>query len=113
MEYLLRSQENHFRSLVESLEQKKVESLVVHSKRFDYEIQKLRDVAKEHHDIFVEQVMKMKEFVDLKVAELNSEMAKEVEKMEKNYTFLHIIFDVVATVITKMVDFNTDYLNKL
>ncbi|CAH1421301.1 unnamed protein product [Lactuca virosa] len=110
MEYLLKSRENCFRSLVESLEQKQVERLVVHSKSFDYEIQKLCDVAKERHDIFIEQITKMKDLVDLKVVELKSEMAKEVEKMEKNYTLLHSKVDVVATAIKKLI-LRSQFLN--
>lgn len=55
----------------------------------------------------------MKESVDLKVAELKLEMAKEVVKMEKIYTMLHSKVDVVADAITKLVDFNTDYVTKL
>ncbi|CAH1427164.1 unnamed protein product [Lactuca virosa] len=104
---------NRFRSLVESIEQKQVKRLAVHSKNFEYEIRKLCDVAKENHDIFVKQVTQMKESVDLKVAEIKSDMSKEVEKIEKNYTLLHSKVDVVATAITKLFDFNTEYSNKL
>ena len=84
----------------------------VHYKCIGYEIQKLHDVAKERHDLFVEQVTKIKEFVDLKMVEFKSEMAKEVEKMEKNYTQLHSKVDVVANAIKKLVEFNTDYSTK-
>ncbi|CAH1453692.1 unnamed protein product [Lactuca virosa] len=80
---------------------------------FDYKIQKLRDVAKERHDVFVEQVKNMKEFLDLKVVELKSEMAKKVEKVEKNYVVLYTKLDVIADAITKLVNFNTDYSTKL
>ena len=85
----------------------------VHSKGFEYELQKLCDVAKERHDLFVEHVSKMKEYMDLKVAELKFEMAKEVEKMENNYNVLHSKVDVIATGIKKLVEFNTDYSTKL
>ncbi|CAI9268460.1 unnamed protein product [Lactuca saligna] len=52
MEYLLKNQENCFRSLVEIIKRKQAEKLAVHSKSFDYEIQKLRDIAKKFHEIF-------------------------------------------------------------
>ncbi|CAI9271532.1 unnamed protein product [Lactuca saligna] len=55
----------------------------------------------------------MKEFVDLKMVELKTEMAKEVEKIEKNYYVLHGKFDVILDVIAKMVEYNTSYLTKL
>ncbi|CAI9283452.1 unnamed protein product [Lactuca saligna] len=40
-------------------------------------------------------------------------MAKEVEKMEKNYIVLHSKVDIVADAIVKLVEFNTDYSTKL
>ncbi|CAH1419795.1 unnamed protein product [Lactuca virosa] len=95
--------------MVESLEEKQVEWSRVHSKSFEYEIQKLHDGPKERHDIFVEQVTKVKEFVDLQLVKLKLEMAKEVEKMEKNYVVLHSKVDVVADAITTLVEFNTAY----
>ncbi|CAI9302880.1 unnamed protein product [Lactuca saligna] len=76
-------------------------------------ILKLRDVSKEGHDLFVQQLTKMKEYVDLKMAEIKLEMATEVEKMEKKYTLLHRKVDVIATAITKLVEFNIDYSTKL
>ncbi|CAH1432790.1 unnamed protein product [Lactuca virosa] len=89
MECLMKAQENRFRNLIEGIEQKQAEKLVFHSKCYDYEIQKLRDVAKERHELFIEQVTTMKESVDLKIVELKSELSKEVQKMEQNYTSVH------------------------
>ncbi|CAI9295020.1 unnamed protein product [Lactuca saligna] len=40
-------------------------------------------------------------------------MSKEVQKMEKNYTLLHKKVDVIMIAITKSIEFNTEYLNKL
>ncbi|CAI9278669.1 unnamed protein product [Lactuca saligna] len=90
-----------------------VERLDVQFRSFEYEIQKLHDVAKERHDLFVGKVTKMKESMDQKMDELKSELDNEVEKMEHNYTLLHNKVDVVATAITKLVEFNTDYSTKL
>lgn len=94
--------------MFKSLKQKEVKQLVVHSKSFGYEIQKLSDVTKERHYIFIDQVKKMKDSVDLKVPKLKSEMAKYFEKMEKNCTLLHNKVDVVTNAIKKLVNFNTD-----
>ncbi|CAH1433898.1 unnamed protein product [Lactuca virosa] len=113
MEYLLKSQENRFQSFVESIEQKQAEGFAIHSKSFDYEIQKLHYIAKERHENFVDQVTKMKEYVDLKVVELKSEMSKEVQKMEQKYSLLHSKDDVLATAITNLVEFNIEYSHKL
>lgn len=37
-------------------------------------------------------------------------MAKEEEKMEKNYTILPSKVDVIVDAITKLVEFNSDHL---
>ncbi|CAI9303067.1 unnamed protein product [Lactuca saligna] len=58
---------------------KQAEKLAVHSKNFDSEIQKLQDVAMERDHILFDQVTKLRESVDLKVAKLKSEMSKESE----------------------------------
>ncbi|CAI9288521.1 unnamed protein product [Lactuca saligna] len=79
------------------------------SKIFDYENQKLRDVAKERYELFVEQVNKTKESHDLKVDGLKSLLSKDVNKMEENYNLFHGKLDVIAGVITRLVDFNTEY----
>lgn len=68
MEYLLKSQKNRLRSLVESLEKSQVKRLNVQYKSFEYKIQKIYDVSKECHDLFVEQVTNIKEYVDQKKA---------------------------------------------
>lgn len=72
MEYMLNSQENRFRSLVENIKKKLVERLKVHDNSFEYEIKKLRDVAKERRELFVEQVKTIKESIDLMMVELKS-----------------------------------------
>ncbi|CAH1440244.1 unnamed protein product [Lactuca virosa] len=107
------TQENHLRSLVESIEKQQVERPEVHAKCFEYDIQKPRDVAKEHHDLFVEKLKTMKESVDLKMAELKSEMAKEVDKIEKIYFVLHGKVDVATDPIVKLLDYNTTYSTNL
>ncbi|CAI9285759.1 unnamed protein product [Lactuca saligna] len=64
---------------------------------------------KEHHELFVEQVKTMKEFVDLKMAALKSEMDIEAEKIEKIYSIIHGKVDVIV----KHVEYNTSYLTRL
>ncbi|CAI9297224.1 unnamed protein product [Lactuca saligna] len=87
--------------------------LAIHSKSFDYDIQKLRDVAKEYHELIVEQVTKLNESMDLKVVGLKSKLSKEVQKVEQKYTLLHSKVDVIATDITNLVEFKTEYTDKL
>ncbi|CAH1412520.1 unnamed protein product [Lactuca virosa] len=90
-----------------------VKRLEVHAKSFEYEILKLREIAKEHHELFIEHMKTMKESVYLKMAELKLEIAKEVENIEKSYFVLHRKVDVVADAIEKLIEYNTAYSTKL
>ncbi|CAI9294638.1 unnamed protein product [Lactuca saligna] len=65
--------------IMSSIEKQQVERLEFHAKCFEYDIQKLHDVAKEHHELFVEQVKTLKEFVDLKMAEIKSEIKTNIK----------------------------------
>lgn len=59
------------------------------------------------------QVQTMKESADLMMDVLKTEMAKEVEKIEKSYYDLHGKLDVVADAIAKLVEYNSAYSTKL
>ncbi|CAI9277628.1 unnamed protein product [Lactuca saligna] len=43
------------------------------------------------------------------VVELKSEITKEVENIEKNYSILHDKVDAIADAITKLVEYNTSF----
>ncbi|CAI9264910.1 unnamed protein product [Lactuca saligna] len=62
-------------------------------------------------DNLIMSVTKLKEYVDLKFDELKPKLSKEVQKMENNYTLFHSKVDVITTAITKLVEFNNEYLN--
>ncbi|CAH1449341.1 unnamed protein product [Lactuca virosa] len=109
MDYLLKSQESRLRNLIEVVEPKQEERLVTHSKSFYYEIQKLRDVAQERHEFFMEKVNATKESLDLKVSKIKSLMSEEVKKLEENYKLLHGKVDVIIGAITHLVKFDNEY----
>lgn len=81
---MFKSQENCIKVTMAQIEKKHEERLQHHAHNFEYEVTKIHDVAKELHELFVEQDKKVKDFVNLKVTELKSEMMKEVEKIKKN-----------------------------
>lgn len=87
--------------------------MAIHSKSFDYEIQKFHDVAKESHELFIEKVNATNESLDLKVAQIKSLMLEEVNKLEENYKLLHGKVDVIVGAITHLVEFNNEYAKQL
>ncbi|CAI9290984.1 unnamed protein product [Lactuca saligna] len=98
---------------LEQIEKQHDDHLKHHARNFEYKVTKLHDVAKERYVIFVEQVKKVEESVNLKVVELKLEMTKEVEKIEKNYSNLHGKVDVIPNAITMLVEYHNSFSTKL
>lgn len=109
---MLKSQEHRLKMTMDQIEQKHEEFLKLHVENFQYEVTKLRDVAKECHLIFVEEVKRVQESVTLKMEELKSEMAKEVVKLELNYLSLPSKVDVLAEAVKNIVEYNSLFSNK-
>ena len=80
---------------MENIKSKHEECLKHHADNFQSKVKKFRDVAKERHILFFEEVNKVQEFVNLKVESLNSEPSKEVAKLEQGHMSLHTKLDVV------------------
>lgn len=97
---------------MEQIKKQHDDRLKHHARNFEYKVTKLHDVAKERYVIFVEQVKKVEESVNLKVVELKLEMTKEVEKIEKNYSNLHGKVDVIANAITMLVEYHNSFSTK-
>lgn len=74
---------------------------------------KLRDVAKERHVLFLEEVKRLEESIELKMEDLKSDMSKGMEKIELNYSSLRSKVNVLAEVVKNHVEYNTLFLTKL
>lgn len=61
---------------MEKIERQQAERLKIHADKFEYEVKKLRDVAKKRYEISVEQVKSIKESLDLKMTGLKMNITK-------------------------------------
>ncbi|CAI9282985.1 unnamed protein product [Lactuca saligna] len=109
---MLNSQENRLKAAIEQIKQQHEERLKNHAHNFEYEVTKIRVFAIKSHEFFVEQVKKVEDSINLKVAELKPEMTKKVENLESNYSLLHGKVDVIADSITKLVEYHTSFSTK-
>ncbi|CAI9281897.1 unnamed protein product [Lactuca saligna] len=66
-------------------------------------VKELRNVQKERHTLFVRDVKKVREDVNLKLQELQNDMVREVIVVQNNYATLHKKFDIICDAITKYV----------
>ncbi|CAI9286646.1 unnamed protein product [Lactuca saligna] len=110
---MLKSQQSHLKLAMQQIEKQHEERLKNHAQSFEYEVTKIHDVAKEYYAIFVEQVKKVEEFVNLKVDKLKSKMPKKVDKLKKNYSTLHGMVNVIVDMITKLVVYHNSFSPKL
>lgn len=57
VEYLLKAQESHLKTMIENVDKQNDERMVNYSRTIDYQISKLRNAAKERHAIFEDNVL--------------------------------------------------------
>lgn len=72
-----------------------------------------RAVAKEKHILLVEAIKRVQEVVNLKLEEICFEMAKEVVKLDNDYSTLNMKVDIVVAAITKLVELYKSLLTKI
>ncbi|CAI9304188.1 unnamed protein product [Lactuca saligna] len=76
-----------------------------HADNFQYVVKDLREVAKEFHILFVEEVQKVEKVVKLQTEAIKIDMSNEIAKLDQNYSTLHYKVDVIVDVVTKDVEF--------
>ncbi|CAI9261474.1 unnamed protein product [Lactuca saligna] len=67
------------------------------------EVKDLRSVAKERHVLFVQDIKKVRDDVNLKIQELHEQMNKEIIYVQHDYASLHQKVDIICDVVTKFV----------
>ncbi|CAI9263245.1 unnamed protein product [Lactuca saligna] len=112
VDMMLKTHENRLKLDMEKIERQHEDRLKLHARNFEYEVQKLRSVAKECHILFVEEIKKVQEFVNAKVEYLKSEMLKEISKIEQSHSSLEGNIDIVVEAIKKLVEYYTSFASK-
>ncbi|CAI9286170.1 unnamed protein product [Lactuca saligna] len=106
---LLKSQEHRLIKIMEKIETKHEEHLKHHADSFQYEGKELRVVAKEIHILFLEEVKKVKDDVNIKVEVIQIVMSKEIVKLSQNYSDLHTKVDVIVGAVMKEREYFTSF----
>ena len=70
---------------------------------FGSEIKELRNVAKEHHVLFVQDVMKVCEDVNQKIEEIKVDVSKEMNTLTTNYSLILSKVYIIAGAITNFI----------
>lgn len=71
------------------------------SSTFNSYLLDLKAAERERHILFIQDVKKVREDVNLKIQELRDDMVKEVEVVHHDYAYLHQKVDLLADVVKK------------
>ena len=74
------------------------------SETFNGALEELQTVSKKRHVLFVQDVKTVQEDVNRKLEELKVDMEKEINELSTNYCSLLSKVDIVAAVVTKVVE---------
>ncbi|CAI9303286.1 unnamed protein product [Lactuca saligna] len=67
------------------------------------EVKELRNVTKERHVLYVQEVKKVREDVNLKIQELHKDMNKEILSVQHDYARLHQKVSIICDAVTKFI----------
>ncbi|CAI9275783.1 unnamed protein product [Lactuca saligna] len=89
VDVLLKGHKHRLQHSIDLVDQNNEKRVKAHSDLFTYELKVLKDVAMERYVLFIQDVKKVSEDVNLKIEELHEDMGKEVAKLNHNYSSLH------------------------
>ena len=72
-------------------------------KDFLHEVKELKVVTRERHVLYVQEVKKVREDVNLQITELQEDMQKEVQVVQQDYASMNKKVDTIYDVVTRFV----------
>ncbi|CAI9272208.1 unnamed protein product [Lactuca saligna] len=100
---LLKRQENHLHDAIQDADRNNEKRVKAQLSAFTSDLKELKAVAKERHILFIQDVTKVREYVNLKVQEIRKDMSKEIAVVQQDYASLNQKVDIIADVVTKFV----------
>ncbi|CAI9285209.1 unnamed protein product [Lactuca saligna] len=103
VDVMLKAQELRLRDELEILDRNNEKHVKAQSSSFDQELKELKVVPKEKHILFVQDVKKVREDVNLKLEELRVDIAKEVAAISHDYSIIPKNVDIIADAVTDVI----------
>ncbi|CAI9303293.1 unnamed protein product [Lactuca saligna] len=87
----------------------------INSLRSDFlkEVKDLKTVTKEHHVLFVQEVKKVREDVNMQICELRETMTKEVQHILQGYESAHQKIDIICDAVVQCVKMFEQHFGEL
>lgn len=100
---MLKAQEHRLQNELEILDRNNENHIKAQSSALHHELKELKSITWERHILYVQDVNKVREDVNLKIEELQVDMANEVVDLSHDYSTLHTKVDIIADAITNVV----------
>lgn len=113
VDVMLKGQEHRLSEAIELVDQNNEKRVKAQSTSFNAELKDLKVVARERHVLFVQDLKKVREDINMKIEELCEDMAKEIAALEHNYSSLHKKVDIIVDVVTNYVTLYESLLLKV
>ena len=109
---MLKAQEHRIQDKLDRIDKNNELRVKAQSEHFNRALRALKDVAKERHVLYIQDVKTICENVNLKLHELNNDMVKEITVLTHNYSTLHMKVDIIADVVTQSIEWYNSFVPK-
>lgn len=112
IDVVLTAQELHLKNMMDQMDKNNELQIKSQTDPFNHVVKELKSVAKEWYILFIQDVKKVCEDVNLKIEELRSELVKEVAALDKNYPSLQTKVDIIVDAMTNVVKWYNSLIPK-
>lgn len=109
---MLKAQEHRIQDKLDRIDKNNELRVKAQSEHFNRALRALKDVAKERHVLYIQDVKTICENVNLKLQELRDDMAKEIKILTRNYSTLHTKVDTIDDAVTEAMEQYTSLVPK-
>ncbi|CAH1427604.1 unnamed protein product [Lactuca virosa] len=102
---MVRDSESRILEKVDHIDQNNELRINSQNSKFIGDLKDLKTVAKEKHVIFVQDVKKVREDVNLQIRELREDMQKELASVQQDFASLGQKIDIICDAVTKLLGF--------
>ncbi|CAI9280990.1 unnamed protein product [Lactuca saligna] len=98
---MIRDSEGRLLEKVDSIDQSNDLRMTSQHQDFLHEVKDLKLVTKERHVLFVQEVKKVREDVNLQIRELHEDMQKEFQVVQQDYASMNQKIDIIYDAVTR------------
>lgn len=103
VDIMLKYQEGRLHDAIQDVDRNNEKRMKNQLSMFASDLKDLKDVAKERHILFIQDVKKVREDVNIKIQEPQEDMCKEIDLVQQDYASSNQKIDIIADAVTEFV----------